>query len=246
MYISQVSPYFNDSQYNKNEFLNGCIEELFYKIENEQKRKSNFYSLLKTVQSQERDFDEEAEADDGRGAEERKSTYKKFRKSQKEGEEREEVIVWQYDLKYPYKKPRARTPNLCKTWYPERDKTYDEEGPAKVAESKRKRMELLNAQQVKDAKSKKDHLKTCKSAHFLYQLGNIRPTHGEGQGADDDSKAVVTLKAWEVFDRDPLHERWTPASNVHYKDRKHILSNFYSIFVCTLQSVKVERKRRLE
>jgi len=41
-------------------------------------------------------------------------------------------------------------------------------------------MELLNAQQVKDAKSKKDHLKTCKSAHFLYQLGNIRPTHGEG------------------------------------------------------------------
>ena len=51
MYISQVSPWFNDSQYNKNEFLNGCIEELFYKIENEQKRKSNFYTLLKTVQS---------------------------------------------------------------------------------------------------------------------------------------------------------------------------------------------------
>jgi hypothetical protein len=54
--------------------------------------------------------------------------------------------VWQYDLRYPYKKQRARTPNLCKTWYPERDKTYDEEGPEKVAESKKKRMDLLHAQ----------------------------------------------------------------------------------------------------
>ena len=49
MYISQVSPYFNDSLYNKNEFLNGCVEELYFKVEKELGRKANFYELLKSV-----------------------------------------------------------------------------------------------------------------------------------------------------------------------------------------------------
>ena len=80
----------------------------------------------------------------------------------------------------------------------------------------------LSANRKKDgAKSKKDHIKTCKSAHYLYQLGNIRPGHSGEGGAEDDSKAVAPLKAWEVFDKDPVHQAWTPASRVFYHDRKH-------------------------
>lgn len=111
MYISQVSPWFKKAEYNKNEFLNGCIEELFRKIEHEHKRKSKFYELLKSVQSKE-DKDDEGEDLDLNidNTEKRKSRYSVYRKGEKENEEKQEVILWEFDLLYPYKKHRARTP----------------------------------------------------------------------------------------------------------------------------------------
>jgi hypothetical protein len=54
--------------------------------------------------------EDEIEPEMGQENEGRKSAYKKYRKSEKEGEEKEEIIVWEYDLKFPYQKPRARTP----------------------------------------------------------------------------------------------------------------------------------------